>query len=158
MPRRVRPVLEQYVTELFEELHEKVDRKMLEIMLDFETQIMRTFRFRDEQSTLTMLATSAAASPAATAASPAATDVHAAEPGPPPGPVLEMPWVSAMMEDISEDPMANALCANMKFDWEEIIDGQYGLDFEGYESFSGDSAYFSESISGSTSGGCLPGL
>ncbi len=145
LPRLVRPIMEQYVTTLFEELQEKVDRKMIEIVNDVETKVMRTFHFHEEQSSLSALA----------AVSPPGRTVAVAAPSPPPSPGPEMAKVSAMLEEMRDDAFASEVCANMKFDLEEFLGGAHqGFNFGGCESHSGDSAYYS----GSTNGGYLQGF
>ena len=142
LPRLVRPVIEQFVTGLFVELEEKVDRKTVEIIRDVETKVLRTFQFQEEQSSLSALAATSPGYAATTA-------VAVAEPSPPPSPGTEMSKVSAFIEDLKDDGFANELCANMKFDIEGYLaSSQYGYGLGACENFSMDSAYFSSSSNG----------
>ena len=142
LPRLVRPVIEQFVTGLFEELQEKVDRKTVEIIRDVETKVLRTFHFQEEQSSLSALAATSPSYAAATA-------VAVAEPSPPPSPGPEMSKVSALLEELKDDGYANELCANMKFDLEGFLESSHqGFGLGGCENFSMDSAYWSGSSNG----------
>ena len=142
LPRLVRPVMEQYVTGLFEELQEKVDRKTVEIIFDLETKVLRTFHFQEEQFTLSALS-------ATTPGCVAATAVAVAEPSPPPSPSPEMSKVSALLDDMKDDEFANELFANSRFDLESFLEASHqGLSFGGCENFSVDSAYYSGSSNG----------
>ncbi len=142
LPRLVRPVMEQYVTGLFEELQEKVDRKTVEIIRDVETKVLRTFHFQEEQSSLSALAATAPGYATAPA-------VAVAELSPPPSPDPEMSKVSALLEELKDDGFANELCANMKFDLEGFLESSHqGFGLGACETFSMDSAYWSGSSNG----------
>ena len=139
--RLVRPAMEHYVTELFEDVQVKADRKAGEIIRDVETKVLRTFHFHEEQSSLSALADMGPGLGVAAAA--------VAEPSPPPSTGLEFSKVSAFIEEMKDDGFANGLFANARFDLEGFLESSHqGYGFGGCENFSMDSAYYSSSSNG----------
>ncbi len=139
--RLVRPAMEQYVTELFEDVQVKADRKVVEIICDVETKVLRTFHFHEEQSSLSALADIGPGQGVAGAA--------VAEPSPPPSPGLELSKVSAFIEEMKDDGFATGLFANSRFDLEGFLESSHqGYALGGCENFSVDSAYWSGSSNG----------
>ncbi|KAK4185811.1 hypothetical protein QBC35DRAFT_296604 [Podospora australis] len=50
LPRLVRPLMERYVDELFQDIQERVNRKAQEIVRDVEIQVLRTFHCLDDSN------------------------------------------------------------------------------------------------------------
>lgn len=148
IPRLVRPAVERYVSTLLGEVQELVNRKTVEIIYDVETQLLRTFLFQEEQSSLSASATGVASFTGqglSTTAGPAA-----AAPSPPPSPTPgpEIAKVSEMLEELKGDAIAGELCETLRFDMEDLLAGSgqgYGT---GCESYSMDSAYYTSSSNG----------
>jgi hypothetical protein len=145
IPRLVRPAIEQYVTTLLEEVQEQVNRKTVEIIHEVETQVLRTFVFQEEQSSL-----SAATAFTGHGLSTMATGLAAAAPSPPPSPIPgpEIAKVSEMLEELRGDAIASELCETLRFDLEDLFAGSAQGFGAGCESYSMDSAYYTSSSNG----------
>jgi hypothetical protein len=112
---------------------------VFEIAGDIETKVLRTFLFQEEQASA--LSSSTAGIPAAPA--PVLGLASQSEPSPPPSP--EFAKVSQLFEGLKEDAYGSEICGSMHFDLETILaEGQWN----GCENLSGDSAYFTSSLSG----------
>ncbi|KAK4235680.1 hypothetical protein C8A03DRAFT_17599 [Achaetomium macrosporum] len=134
IPKYVRPVIEQYATELIQEVQGKVDQKTAEIARELEAKLLRTFHFQEEQSS-TLLSSASLSQGAA-----------AGEPSPPPSPMPELSKVTDLLESMKDDPIASEFCSNLHFDVEELLGGTQG--FNGCDNFSMDSAYYTLSSNG----------
>lgn len=148
IPRLVRPAVEQYVSTLLEEVQEQVNRKTIEIIHDVETQVLRTFLFQEEQSSLSAAATGTASFTGQGLSTTAGLAAAAPSPPPSPTPGPEIAKVSEMLEELRGDAIASELCETLRFDLEEIFAGSaqgYGT---GCESYSMDSAYYTSSSNG----------
>ncbi|KAL2179764.1 uncharacterized protein P884DRAFT_267444 [Thermothelomyces heterothallicus CBS 202.75] len=173
IPRLVRPEIEKYVSTLFEEVQEKVNQKMVEIIRNVETKVLRTFHFQEEQASALPAATAAAVLGAGTgtdacvgAGTGAAAPAAPGEPSPPPSPGFGgdvaavgnaagaagpgLSKIGQFFEDFQDDDFVNELVSSMRVDLESVLANSHGL--LGCDVFSqGDSAYYTGSTSGEQS-------
>ncbi|KAL2140828.1 hypothetical protein VTI28DRAFT_3192 [Corynascus sepedonium] len=158
IPTLMRPMIEKYASTLLEEVQDKVNNKMVEIIRNVETKILRTFHFQEEQASALPPVTANAVLGTGTSVGNAAPG----EPSPPPSPDFvgaitvagdyssngsgqEMAKISQLFDDYTNDPFIGELCSNMRFDLESFLAESQGF----CESYSqGDSAYFTGSSSG----------
>ncbi|KAK3304669.1 uncharacterized protein B0T15DRAFT_250475 [Chaetomium strumarium] len=135
IPKYVRPVIEQYATELIQEVQGKVNQKTAEIAREVEARLLRTFHFQEEQSS-TLLSSSASLSQGG---------VAAAEPSPPASPMPELSKVTDMLESMKDDPIASELCNSLRFDVDDLF---ATAEVIGCDTYSMDSAYYTQSSNG----------
>jgi len=151
-------MIEKYASTLLEEVQDKVNNKMVEIIRNVETKILRTFHFQEEQASALPPVTANAVLGTGTSVGNAAPG----EPSPPPSPDFvgaitvagdyssngsgqEMAKISQLFDDYTNDPFIGELCSNMRLDLESFLAESQGF----CESYSqGDSAYFTGSSSG----------
>jgi hypothetical protein len=142
IPKYVRPVIEQYATELIQEVQGKVNQKTAEIAREVEAKLLRTFHFQEEQSS-TLLSSSASS-----------LSQGVGEPSPPASPMPGMSKVTDILESMKDDPIASELCSNLHFDLDDLFPAAEG--FTGCDDFSVDSAYYSNYTLSSNGGGHDP--
>ncbi len=136
--KRARAFLENFVDALFEEVQEKVNHKTLEIAREVETQLLRTFRFQEEQAA----ALPGYHNPATAAASygVSTTLPPSCAPSPPPSPGQVSLGKAG---DLLGDQFSGALFTDLPvFDIEELLAGCA----EGFDG--ADSGFYSNSVSG----------
>lgn len=133
LPLVVRPLIEQYVDGLFEDLQKKVNQKTVEIMRDVEVKMLRTFQYQEEQSaTIPVLG-------------------HGSQPNRAPTP--EAFKVGQLFDELRGDQIYLNFCDNLEFNLEDVLGGTgTGTGAYSWDSLPVDSAYGTESSNGDSYG------
>jgi hypothetical protein len=135
LPLIVRPLIEQYVDGLFEDLQKKVNQKTAEIMRDVEVKMFRTFQFQEEQSATTPVLG------------------HGSQPNRAPTP--EAFKVGQLFDDLRGDQVYLNFFDNFEFSLEDVLAGAgagTGTGACNWDNLPVDSAYGTESSNGDSYG------
>jgi len=125
LPRLVRPLMERYVDELFQDIQEKMDRKAQELVKDVEIQILRTFHCLDESnspSTPASLVTESDVSSPKTGQS-SSPSAHANGGGRP----SEIEKLEEYWTNLRSDPGYASFSNNLTFSIEDMLAEDQGL-------------------------------
>ncbi|KAL2024336.1 hypothetical protein VTK56DRAFT_8818 [Thermocarpiscus australiensis] len=124
LPRLVRPVVEQFVDRLLEDIQTKVNQKTAEIVRDVEIKVLRTFHFQEEEPAEPL----------------SALESEPSQPLSPRSP--EMAKMDHLVQELQDDPIYVAFCNSIQFDMEDLLADNAAL---GCGGFGSDSAYFTSS-------------
>ncbi|KAJ4307250.1 hypothetical protein N0V88_000631 [Collariella sp. IMI 366227] len=132
VPRLALPLVVQYVNELFEEFHERVGKRTVEIAQEIETRVLRIFHFQEEQTS---------ALPSLGSVSPRNSSQNACEPSS--GSGSDMSKLDDFFGEFEDDPIAQDVLSDLPLS--TILDQQL---FSFDSRCNVDSAYCTSSSSG----------